>query len=48
MQQLGNIVGAVLGVAVVAVLAAKPQVVTSFFSGVSSITRAAVSPVTGR
>lgn len=48
MNQLGNVIAAVLGVAVVAVLAAKPQVVGSFFSGVSSITRAAVSPVTGR
>lgn len=48
MQQLGNLVGAVLGVALVAVLAAKPQVVSNFFNGVSGVTRAAVSPVTGR
>lgn len=47
-QNFANILGIVFGAAIIAVLAAKPQVVTSFFSGVSGITRAAVSPVTGK
>ena len=47
MSQLSSIIAGVLGVAALAVLAAKPQVVSSFFGGVSSVTRASVSPVTG-
>jgi hypothetical protein len=48
MKDLANVIGIVFGAAIIAVLAARPQVVTSFFSGVSGITRAAVSPVTGK
>lgn len=48
MSQVTNVIGLVFGAAIIAVLAAKPQVVTNFFSGVSNITRAAVSPVTGK
>lgn len=48
MKDIANLVAALFGVAIVAVLAAKPQVVSSFFNGVSSITRSAVSPVTGK
>lgn len=47
MNQLGNVAAAVFGVAIIAVLAAKPQVVSNFFNGLSGVTRAAVSPVTG-
>lgn len=48
MNQAANLIGVLFGVAIIAVLAAKPQVVTSFFAGISGITRAAVSPVTGK
>jgi len=48
MKDIANILGIVFGAAIVAVLAAKPQVVTSFFGGASTLTRAAVSPVTGK
>jgi Ca2+/Na+ antiporter len=46
-NQAANLIGVLFGVAIIAVLAAKPQVVSSFFSGISGVTRAAVSPVTG-
>ncbi len=45
---VGNAIALLFGVAIIAVLAARPKVVQDFFSGVSSITRAAVSPVTGK
>jgi hypothetical protein len=45
-KDLVNVIGIVFGAAIIAVLAAKPQVVTSFFGGVANITKAAVSPVT--
>ena len=45
---IGNSIALLFGVAIVAVLAARPRVVRDFFGGVSSVTRAAVSPVTGR
>ena len=47
LDSLGNIVAIIVGAAIVAVLAAKPQIVTNFFNGVATATRAAVSPVTG-
>lgn len=47
MNQAANLIGILFGVAIIAVLAAKPQVVSSFFNGISGVTRAAVSPVTG-
>jgi hypothetical protein len=43
---VGNAVALLFGVAIVAVLAAKPAVVKDFFSGLSGVTKAAVSPVT--
>lgn len=43
---IGNSIALLFGVAIVAVLAAKPTVVKDFFSGISSVTKAAVSPVT--
>lgn len=48
MNQAANLIGVLFGVAIIAVLAAKPQVVANFFNGLSGVTRAAVSPVTGR
>lgn len=48
MKDIVNVLGLVFGAAIVAVLAAKPQVVSNFFNGTASITRAAVSPVTGK
>lgn len=48
MREAANVIGVVFGAAIVAILAAKPQVVSNFFNGTASITRAAVSPVTGR
>lgn len=44
---VGNAIALLFGVAIIAVLAARPQVVKDFFSGISGVTRAAVSPVTG-
>lgn len=48
MKDIANVIGVIFGAAIIAVLAAKPQIVGTFFSGVSSVTRAAVSPVTGK
>lgn len=48
MKQVGNVIALVLGAAIVSVLAARPQLVSAFFGGVSGVTRAAVSPVTGK
>jgi hypothetical protein len=48
MREAANIIGVVFGAAIVAVLAARPQVVSNFFNGTATITRAAVSPVTGK
>lgn len=38
---IANIIGLFTTVAIVALLAAKPQIVTNFFSGVAGATRAA-------
>lgn len=43
---IGNSIALLFGVAIVAVLAAKPKVVQNFFSGFANVTKAAVSPVT--
>jgi hypothetical protein len=43
---VGNAIALLFGVAIIAVLAARPKVVQNFFSGFASVTRAAVSPVT--
>lgn len=48
MKQVSNIFGAVVGLAIVAVVAAKPQFLKTTFSGGSSLIRSAVSPVTGK
>lgn len=45
---VGNSIVLFFGVVIVAILAARPTVVRDFFSGFSSITRSAVSPVTGK
>jgi hypothetical protein len=46
LDKLGNIVGIIVGAAIVAVLAAKPKIVSDFFGGIATATKAAVSPVT--
>ena len=43
---LGNGITLLFGVAIVAILAAKPKLVQDFFSGFANVTKAAVSPVT--
>ncbi len=45
LNTVGNIVALVLGAAIVAILAAKPQIVATFFSGVANVTNAATAPV---
>lgn len=45
---VGNIIGAFVGLAIVAVIAARPQFLQTTFAGLSSLTRASVSPVTGK
>lgn len=42
-----TIAAGVFAVAIVAVIFAKPQAISNFFNGLSGVTRAAVSPVTG-
>lgn len=46
LDSLGNVVAIIVGAAIVAVLAAKPAIVSDFFNGVAKATSAAVSPVT--
>lgn len=46
LDSLGNIVAIIVGAAIVAVLAARPKIVSNFFGGVATATKAAVSPVT--
>lgn len=46
LDSVANIVAIIVGLAIVAVLAARPQIVTNFFGGLSTAIRAAVSPVT--
>lgn len=45
---LGNGIALLFGVAIIAVLAARPRVVSNFFGGFANVTKAAVSPVTGK
>lgn len=45
LNMLANVVALVIGAAIVAILAAKPQIVETFFSGVANVTRAAEAPV---
>lgn len=45
LNQLGNVVALVIGAAIVAVLAAKPEIVATFFQGVANVTNAATAPV---
>ncbi len=43
-----TIVGGLFALAIVAVIFAKPAAISNFFNGLSSVTRSAVSPVTGK
>ncbi|HZL18522.1 MAG TPA: hypothetical protein VFG23_12335 [Polyangia bacterium] len=44
---LTAIVGGAFALATVAVIFAKPAAISDFFNGLSGVTKAAVSPVTG-
>jgi hypothetical protein len=45
---VGAIVSGLFGVAIIAVVFAKPEAISKFFGGLGYATGAAVSPVTGR
>jgi len=47
-KSVGNAFGLVIGLAIVAVIAAKPAFIGSTFTGASGLIRSAVSPVTGK
>lgn len=42
------IIGGLFGVAIIAIVFAKPQAISSFFGGLGYATGVAISPVTGR
>jgi len=46
LRQVGNIFGAVVGLAIVAVIAARPQFLDITFKGAAGLLRAAEAPVT--
>lgn len=48
MKSIGNAFGLIIGLAIVAVVAAKPQFLATTFTGSSNLIRSAVSPVTGK
>jgi len=48
MKQVGNIFGLVVGLAMVAIVAARPQFLKTSFTGATGLIRAAEAPVTGR
>lgn len=48
MKQAANIFGVVVGLAIVAVIAARPQFLDITFKGASGLIGTAISPVTGR
>ena len=48
MSTIDKAVGLLFGLAIVAVIAAKPQFLATTFTGTSSVIRAATGPVTGR
>ena len=48
LKGVGNVLGLFVGLAIVAVIAAKPQFLNTTFTGLTSLTRASVSPVTGK
>lgn len=48
MDKAFNAFGLVVGLAIVAVIAAKPQFIAPTFTGASNLIKSAVSPVTGK
>lgn len=48
MKNAVNAFGLVIGLAIVAVIAARPAFISATFGGANSLIRTAVSPVTGR
>ena len=47
-KTLTALIGGVFGVAIIAIIFAKPGAISDFFNGLSGVTRSAVSPVTGK
>ena len=48
MSTINKGVGLLFGLAIVAVIAAKPQFLSTTFTGTSNVIRAATGPVTGK
>lgn len=48
LRDVGNIFGAIIGLSIVAIIAAKPKFLQYTFSGASGLIRAAEAPVTGK
>lgn len=48
MKEVGNIFGLVIGLAIVAVIAAKPQFLATSFTGATGLINAATAPVRGK
>jgi hypothetical protein len=48
LKGVGNIIGAFIGLAIVAVVAARPQFLDVTFKGVGGVISAANAPVTGK
>ncbi len=48
MKEAGNAFGLLIGLAIVAVIAAKPGFIAPTFKGISGVIGSAVSPVTGK
>lgn len=47
LKGVGNIVGAFIGLAIIAIVAAKPAFIATTFTGANSLLGTAISPVTG-
>lgn len=47
LKGVGNIFGLVIGLAIVSVIAAKPQFLATTFTGGTNLIKAATAPVTG-
>ncbi len=48
MKEVGNIFGLIVGLAIVAVIAAKPQFLATSFTGATGLINAATAPVRGK
>ena len=48
LKGIGNIIGLVVGLAIVSVIAAKPQFLATTFTGTTGLINAATAPVRGK